>query len=100
MTRNWTLEPLATMNRLTTLKFNNCTLGSWCGVSKITRLDALSITHCRVVDDDIFDLIPNQLAFLELKLISFRLTGKRWTDFIKRLKESNPWMEILGMMWK
>lgn len=82
------------MKRLTTLEFNNCTLESLRGVNQIARLDVLSITHCRLVDDDIFDLIPNQLTFLELRLTSLRLVGKTWTDFIKRLKESNPWMEL------
>lgn len=88
------LELLANMQRLTRLEINNCTLESLRGVNQIARLDVLSITHCRLVYEDIFDLIPNQLTYLKLRLTSLRLVGQMWTDFIKDLRQANPWMEI------
>lgn len=88
------LEPLANMKRLTRLEINNCTLESLRGVNQIARLDVLSITHCRLVCEDIVDLIPTQLTYLKLTLTSMRLVGQMWTNFIKDLRTANPWMEI------
>jgi Leucine-rich repeat (LRR) protein len=88
------LEPLANMKRLTRLDINNCALESLRGVNQIARLDVLSITDCRLVCDDIVDLIPAQLTYLKLALTSMRLVGKLWADFVKNLKTSHPWMEI------
>jgi Leucine-rich repeat (LRR) protein len=89
------LELLANMQRLTRLELNNCTLESLRGVNQIARLDVARPTaHCRLVCEDIFDLIPNQLTYLKLRLISLRLVGKRWTDFTNDLRTANPWMEI------
>ena len=88
------LEPLANMKRLTRLEINNCTLESLRGVNQVARLEVLSITDCRLVCDDIVDLIPAQLTYLKLALTSMRLVGKLWADFVKNLKTSHPWMEI------
>jgi hypothetical protein len=90
------LEPLANTKRLTTLELNGCTLASFRGVNQIPSLEVLSVTHCRFLSDDIFDLIPNQLTYLKLLPISWRHAGKRWANFIKHLKTLNPWMDFIA----
>lgn len=86
-------EPLANAQRLTTLEFTGCTLQSLRGLNAIPRLEMLSIVSCRVVSENIHDLIPIQVAFLTFDLISLKFNKQR-VDFAKQLKASNSWMEI------
>ena len=86
------LEPLADAKRLTTLKLNDCVLASLRGLNQIQSLDVLSVVNCRLVCEDMVDLIPTQLTCLTLSPIPS--IGRQWADFIKQLKASHPWMEI------